>query len=68
MIVYWPHNYIIGICGAAGVVSTSSTTTHSVIIIIEATDAAFSIATLVTLVGSIIPDLTISHCCPVRAS
>ena len=42
--------------GAGGVSSLMSTRAHSVVSIIPATDAAFSKATLVTFLGSIIPD------------
>lgn len=44
-----------GIAGAAGVGSGISTMPHSVVRNIPATDAAFSRATLATLVGSITP-------------
>ena len=48
----------------AGLSSLMSTNAHSVVNIIPATDAAFSRATLVTFLGSIIPSFNISTYLP----
>ena len=69
-IMYCAKNYIIppsGIAGAAGAGSGMSTIPHSVVKNIPATDAAFSRATRLTLVGSMTPASNMFTYSPVRA-
>ena len=68
--LYCAKNYIIppsGIAGAAGAGSGMSTIPHSVVKNIPATDAAFSRATRLTLVGSMTPASNMFTYSPVRA-
>ena len=70
LFTYCAKNYIIppsGIAGAAGAGSGMSTIPHSVVKNIPATDAAFSRATRLTLVGSMTPASNMFTYSPVRA-